>query len=129
MATTYDYDEIDRLPCFSEFENIKNIPINNIYFQLDFIGLIRGDILMNLIPQQKLIFFIKKTQCMLGTNTQISNIYIEELNLLSVCEESYKKIMMVKTDDIDIDEYICVEIKNNEYLGTKLYPGFCFIKF
>jgi hypothetical protein len=84
---------------------------------------------MNLIPQQKLIFFIKKTQCMLGTNTQISNIYIEELNLLSVCEESYKKIMMVKTDDIDIDEYICVEIKNNEYLGTKLYPGFCFIKF
>ncbi len=128
MVTIYDYDIIEELLCITDLENIINISISNLYFQLDYVGFIRGDILMNLITQQKLISFIKETQYNLGTNTQISNILIDELNLLPICEESYKNIMMIKSDEFDIDEYISVEINDNEYYGTRLYPGFCFIK-
>ena len=42
-------------------------------------------------------------------------------------EMSYKQIIMENPDDIDIDEYVSVEIKIDKYVGTRLYLGFCFL--
>lgn len=128
MVTIYEYDEIDILKSIIDYEDIKNISMDKIFFQLDYIGFIRGDILMKLIPQKNLISFIINTQYNFGIYTQISNMYVENLKMLSVSEDSYKKIMMCNTDNLGIDEYIIVEINDELYCGTRLYPSFCFIK-
>jgi hypothetical protein len=128
MIPVYEYKNINLLTCITEYENIKDISINCIYFQLDYLGFIRGDILMDLIPHHKLLSFINDTQCNLGTNTQLCNMLMEQLKKLPICEDSYKKIMMVKTDDLEIDEYIMVDIKDNVYCGSRLYPSFCFVE-
>jgi len=96
--------------------------MKELYFQLDYIGFIRGDILMEHISQNKLISYIKESQ------EDNKNNICNELEKLKINETNYKKIMMINPNNLDVDEYIRVIINNKQYDGSRLYLGYCYIK-
>ena len=147
----YNYNECYNFKEVSGYNEIKFIPMNRLLFQLDYIGMIRGDILMEVLPQDKLIKSIFETQNVYyNENNDIDELKKNQnyMTSLDISEKNYKKIIMLSAEKkLFIGEYIMVEIyvsdikKANDLetikifgtlttpddAGTRLYPGFCYI--
>ena len=123
MEVIYDYDIVDSMQCIEKYNDIQNISLKKLYFQLDYMGFIRGDILCKILSQNELINSIKKT---IEFYESDKNNYFDEINNYSINQENYKKILMMKLSNFNINEYVIVNINKNDYYGTRLYLGYCF---